>query len=100
MKNLKCYKNFAYNEKSVRVYLKKQLHSGATRQWTLQKKYWIQDYYAPLAKPRINYPCIAKHSYLIHTQCLWLWVWPPKRKWRSGEGNEEGGKSVGTELRT
>ncbi len=26
-----------------------------------------------------------------------VWVWPPRRKWRSGEGNEEGGKSVGTE---
>ncbi len=39
MKNLKFYKNVAYNEKSVRVYLKKQLHSGATRKWTLQKEH-------------------------------------------------------------
>ncbi len=37
MKNLKFYKNVAYNEKSVRVYFKEQLHSGTTRKWTLQK---------------------------------------------------------------
>ncbi len=39
MKNLKFYKNVAYNEQSVRVYFKKQLYSGATRKWTLQKEH-------------------------------------------------------------
>ena len=38
--------------------------------------------------------------YLLTLPRELLWVCPPRRKWRSGEGNEEGGKSVGTELRT
>ncbi len=44
IKNLKFYKNVAYNKKSVTVwYFKKQLRSGATHKWTLQKEHWIRN---------------------------------------------------------
>ncbi len=59
MKNLKLNKNVAYNEKSVRVYFKKQLRSGATHKMDPICKLHNLAYYALLAKPRTNYPCIT-----------------------------------------